>query len=541
MMHPTWTSLIPPILVLLAAGITRNVIASLALGIVTAALIFTNFAPLDTFRTIIEAFNGAIVTDVTTLQLFAFLVLLGTITELLTHIGGIAAYTKMLLKRLATKRGVETTSLIHSKIFFLDDYLNSLVTGSIMKPLTDAFSIPRAKLAYLLNTMSSPLCVLIPASTWGALILVQLQKAGISDEPGSTVLVAADPLITYLKTIPFIFYPFLIIGTSWIIVRFSLSFGAMHKQEQIAEQTGNLYGGKPTPVQKIERTELEGSITSLIIPIATFILSVVFFVLWAGNNKLLGGTYGFVETLKHTKTTWSLLMASLVTLGVISCMLLIKRSFSFKTIGKACWNGFCLMRNSLTVLILAFTLGYLLNTYLQTGIYLAQIISTSLPLFVLPLIVFLIATVCTASTGSSWGTILLLMPLTVETLASLVQTSASLSTTDIPTFFATIGALLAGSVAGAHFSPITDATVVSSTSAGAYHMDHVKTLISYATPALIGSCCAFLASGFTYNWGVWYSYFLSISIGAMVTTLILTVRQKLTKNTPSIQAPNSVE
>lgn len=527
-MAASWIVLVPPLLVLGAAALTRNVIGSLLLGIGSAALIFTHGSPLPALIHATQTIAG-VISQTGNIHLFAFLLLLGTIIELMTHVGGIAAYTALLRRYVSTRKGAETTSLSLSLIFFLDDYLNSLVTGSIMRPLTDALRIPRVKLAFLINSMSSPLCAIIPATTWAATIIGQLQASGVSDQPGAGVLVAADPLITYLIAIPFVFYSFFIIGSAWFIVRRRIAFGSMYEQERIAEENGNLFGGKEAPSQQADIEVASGSILNFLVPIGTFIISIPAFILYSGGHRIFGGSHGFIDTLKNAATTWSLLASGITALTVMVLLLAAQGQFSPKALMLACWRGIKLMKNSLIVLILAFTLGALLNNDLQTGAYLAKLISASLPIALLPLIIFLLATITTASTGSSWGTIGVLMPLAIKTLVSLAHAVGPVSPFDIPTFFVSIGALLAGSVAGAHFSPITDATVVSAMSAGAYHLDHVKTQVSYSIPAFIGSCCAITTAGMTYAWGLWSSYTLAGLSGLLITLGLLMLRNKYRK------------
>lgn len=532
-----WIVLLPPLIVLISAAVSRHVIASLCAGIISASLIYTKCAPIQTITHIGQSLFHT-VTEPSKVELFAFLAILGAIIELMTQSGGVAAYTKFMQRFVKSKRGGEGASLILSSIFFLDDYLNSLTTGSIMRPLTDALRIPRVKLAFLLNAMSSPLCPLIPVTTWAAMIITQLQDAGISDKAGSSMLINADPLFTYVTTIPFIFYAFFIILTAVLVVTLRLSFGTIHKQELCAEQTGNLFGGKE-PFNTPREASTSGSLADFFVPILTFVAGTIFFLFYSGNSILLGGSHSLVETLRNADTMVSLLRASILTLLVIALTDVLKYKFSIlkmlKKVNVAVIQGIKLMKNSLTVLLLAFTFGHIINNDLQSGAYLANIISASLPLAILPLIIFILATITTASTGSSWGTIAILMHLTVTTLASLASTAATLplAISSVPLLFPSIGALIAGSVAGAHFSPITDATVVSAMSAGAYHLDHVKTMISYALPALIGTGISFLIMGFTASWNLWTSYFIALAAGIFVTVTLLLVRHLFAKKNNS--------
>lgn len=526
-MSSDWIVLLPPLVVLASAAITRRVIASLLAGIITATAIYTYLHHVSPVTYIINAFTY-IITDPSKITLFAFLAVLGTVIELMTRSGGVAAYTAFVKKIVHSQRQVENSSILISCVFFLDDYLNSLTTGSIMRPLTDAFSIPRAKLAYLLNSMSSPLCPLIPLSSWAANIILYLHVGGVADDNMRNTLIQADPLITYLTTIPFMFYAIFTIISTIVVVNGRLSFGAMHRYELIATESGNLFGGKQAPSTRT-RVEAEGTLANFFVPIGSFIAGAIFFLLYTGHSRLLGGTNGFVETLRSSDTMFSLLGASLFTLMILCIMDALRHVFSIKKIGSASVEGVLLMKNSLIVLLLAFTFGSMINNDLQSGAYLASIIITSLPLAILPLIIFLLATVTTASTGSSWGTMAIFIPFTITTLASLATGAAPAVAASVPLLFPSLGALIAGSVAGAHFSPITDATVVSSMSAGAYHMDHVRTMIAYSLPALIGSCISFLVIGMTPQWGMLISYIVAFSAGMIAMLSILFIRNALAK------------
>lgn len=521
-----WIVLVPPLIVILSAAITRHVIASLFAGIISATAIYTISAHVSPFTYLFNAFLQ-IITNPDKITLFVFLAVLGTVIELMTRSGGVAAYTSFVRRFVTNRRQAEVSSLLISCVFFLDDYLNSLTTGAIMRPLTDAFAVPRAKLAYLINSMSSPLCPLIPLSSWAAMIIGNLQISGISDHGMANTLINADPLMAYLAAIPFMFYAIFIIISAFIVVWGRLSFGAMHRQEVIAQESGNLFGGKNIPSTKRATEPTGGSLADFFVPIICFIASTLFFLLYTGQSHLLGGTNSFVETLRTADTMFSLLSASLFTLVVICIMNTLRHVFSIKKIGLAAIDGVMLMKNSLIVLLLAFTFGYMINNDLQSGAYLANIISASLPLALLPLIIFGLATITTASTGSSWGTIAILMPLTVKTLASLSAGAAPFVITSVPLLLPSLGALVAGSVAGAHFSPITDATVVSAMSAGAYHLDHVKTMMAYALPALLGSCLSFLIIGLTRHWGSLASYSTAFLVGILLMIVLLLVRNTL--------------
>ncbi|MCL5436950.1 MAG: hypothetical protein M1549_03695 [Candidatus Dependentiae bacterium] len=523
-----WIVLVPPLIVLTSAALTRRVIASLLAGIASAAAIHT----YNTGASLLTYLFGLCANTVSApanIKLFAFLAVLGTVIELMTRSGGVAAYTAFVQKFVSSKRQVENSSLGVSCVFFLDDYLNSMTTGAIMRPLTDAFAIPRVKLAYLINSMASPLCPLIPLSSWAATIILYLQTGGIADFVKPGTLIQADPFIIYLTSIPFIFYAIFSILGAFLVVNFRLSFGPMKRQECIADESGNLFGGKQAPSTR-SATPREGSLADFFVPIGSFILSALFFLLYTGNSILLGGNHGFVNTLRTADTMFSLLGASLFTLLTISVMSARAGTFSLRNTTTSCVEGLLLMKGAFAILFLSFAFGSMINNDLHSGAYLASLISRSLPLAILPLTIFLLATITTASTGSSWGTMAILIPLTITTLAGLATGATPVAASAVPLLFPSLGALIAGSVAGAHLSPITEATVVSAMGAGAYHLDHVKTMVAYALPTLLGASTSFLLIGMTHTLGGITSYAIALLAGIITMGAILFIRSAWAKN-----------
>jgi tetracycline resistance efflux pump len=524
-MSTTWIVLLPPVFVLGCAALSHNVIVSLVLGIASAALIATNFTLYPSLILISQTLYAQAV-DTEHLYLFLFLMILGFVIEMMTNSGGIKAYTKLLHKHIKDQRSTESTSLMLSSIFFLDDYMGGLTVGAIMRPLTDSVNIPRAKLAFLINSVSSPLCVLIPASTWVALILGQLEAAGVSDIISDKPKIFADPLFTYLSTIPFIFYAIFMMISTWLIVRKKISFGAMHEYETIARSTSNLFGGKEPRNTAIVCDEKEGTIAGFLIPLGTFLTTMIFCIFYSGNASILGGINSLGVALKETDSFWSLFMASSCSAIVSIIYFNYKKLLSLKEIINNAFSGFSLTKTSIIVLYLAYVFSAILINELHAGDYLAQVITGILPLPMLPLVVFLLSTVITAGTGSSWSTIAVMLPLTINMLIALTQGALPLTPDMIPQFFATLGALIAGSVAGSQFSPITDSSIMASTAAGAYLMDHVQTQITYSIPALIGSCITFLLIGLFSNHPTIASYGIAAVIGLSTTIGILLFRNK---------------
>jgi tetracycline resistance efflux pump len=500
----SWIVMLPPLLVLFIAILSHNVLLSLLSGIVIACVLVTQLDPLQAIyyaaKNILQetqllnlwAQNG----EYDHLYTLGFLTILGILVQLMTHTGGIQACTRLIRSWLNNKRSAEKSSLLLSCFFFLDDYLNNLATGSIMQPITDLFSIPRAKLAYLIDSMSGALCLLIPASSWIAFSIMQLQSSGVSPETAGKSLILIDPLTMYIKTMPYLLYPWAITFSAWWVAQKGISFGTMYQHEREAETTGNLFGGK-TPLTRDSHTEnvaKSSSLRSFILPLGTFLGAIPFMARWIATWS----------SFQHLKLSWpgalqhadvilqSLFFSSLFALVVSSIYLLYKREISLFLLSRTSWSGVLLMKNSLMVLLLAWTLGSLLKNDLHTGEYIARTVIDAVPLAILPVALFITSTLITASTGSSWGTLTILLPITVPLFAALAHEATPLLPEAIPLLFPLLGALFSGTVSGGHFSPITDTTVMASSSAGCYHIDHVKTQMAYSIPALISSMLGFV-------------------------------------------------
>jgi tetracycline resistance efflux pump len=503
-MQSSWYVLLPPLVVLLLSWTIRQVQVSLLAGIVLAAAIAVNFAPVMAIKLMVLRFlEKTNILDLVyhtgsydELYILGFLLMLGILIRLMTHSGGMRASTALIRRYIHGIRAAETTSLLLSCCFFMDDYLNSVTVGNIMRPVTDALHIPRVKLAFLLDSMSSALAVLIPITSWAAFILMQLQLNGISLSYADNPVVLATPLLMYLRSLPFIVYPLLIIATAIIIVRSQISFGNMKEQENIARTTGNVFGGKKPIVELHEQADTPGSLIDFIIPM----------------GSLLGS---LAVTMLYAKGVFqALFLAGLCAVSISLISGLLRKQLSAYKIAGIIYDGCSLMKTSIMILILAWTFSRLLTEDLHTGEYLATFLVALVPLWVLPCIVFVTSTLIASTTGSSWGTIAVTMPIALPMLTSSLQ--HAVIPESLPLLAPLIGAVLAGAVAGAHCSPITDAIVVAANSAGAYHIDHVQTQIMYSLPALLGTILAFLIAGFTASLGYTMQVIATIGTGSLV-------------------------
>ena len=489
-MIPIWFTLIPPCVVIIMTTFTRNVLISLTSGIAAAALIAAHGSPARALALAGSRIAQEALQDYH-LYTFGFLILLGILIQIMNHSGGIRAYTHLLLRYVTTAKGAQQMSLVLSSLFFIDDYVNNLTVGAIMRPIMDHFKVSRVKLAFLLDSMSAPVCLLLPASSWVAFILAQLQTTPFD----------SDPFMLYMKSMPYLLYPILIVFTAWVMVSFYGSYGAMrqadHKQPAHEELT------QPS-------TRYRGGIDNFTLPISVFVA--LFVVSLLGGSFFLGKA-SFLEALQAADPFLALLVASGCAVGAAGLLFLYHNPRTYKPLLRAAVDGCLLMKDSLLLLLLAWTLGSLLKNDLQTGAYLASLLPSTISVTYLPALLFILSTIISASIGSSWGTIALMLPIAIPLYTNLAATA-------LPGFYPALGALISGAVAGGHISPMSDAVLVSSLSAGCSPLSHVRTQASYASNALIGALVGYLSL-------IFFSASLSLPVALATTTGLLVIRNKI--------------
>lgn len=537
-MVPTWLVLLPPLAVLLATLATKRLNLSLIIGLISAGLVASNFAPWQAITLIGQRIISQL-TDSDNLYLYGFLILLGIIISLFEYTGAATAFAHRLTTRLRSAQSAQFSSMLLSCALFIDDYLSCLTTGYVMRPIMDRFAIPRVKLAYLIHSLSGPIVILAPISSWIALITSQLEKAGISPDPLGTSRIFADPFYVYLRSIPYIFYSIILIVSVWFIVRRTISFGPMGQQEKIAQETGNLFGGKaPLVSTNISLDTHGGSMWDLIIPLAVLIITFIGGILWAGDYYLFGGTNGFLQALqKNNQTALALFIASIFTLAVALFIGFERKRCTLAALKPITFNGIAMMQSSVIMVFLASTLGIMLKSDLQTGNYLAQVLLGTISVSLLPVLFYIISIVTALITGSAWGTIALLVPIAVQLVVSLLDAqllSTMLEITLPPMIagankeilFPVLGAIFSGAVCGNHISPIAETMIMSANSAGCYPIDHAITQFWYALPVIISAGISYLLIGICLHYfGTPYLLIcLSIGIAVCLTSIYLANR-----------------
>lgn len=459
-------SILPPLIAIVLALITKEVITSLLTGILVGSLIYSNGNVIQMVVTAFEVMGNKMGENV---YILLFLALLGCIVTVVTMGGGSAAYGEMAAKKIKTRKGAALATSALGCFIFIDDYFNCLSVGTVMKPLTDKHRISRAKLAYLIDATAAPVCIIAPVSSWGASIATYIQDAG-----------AGNGMSTFIKIIPYNLYAILTIVMVLIICLSNVNFGSMARFEKNAIEKGDLFSGKPTSLEATKKEETKGKVIDLVIPILSLITLTILAMAYTGGA--FTSEIGFFKSFGNANSSLSLVLGSFGALIVTFIQYSIRRILGFREFMEGISEGIKSMVPAFMILILAWTIGGICSVeYLNTGGYVGNLVNTaSFPTFILPIMVFVIAAFLGFATGTSWGTMALLIPIGVA-ICSSSSTSALL--------YPVLGAVLAGAVYGDHISPISDTTILSSTGAGCNHIDHVSTQLLYAS--VVAICCGF--------------------------------------------------
>ncbi|WP_096190059.1 Na+/H+ antiporter NhaC family protein [Evansella halocellulosilytica] len=513
-------SLLPPILALLMVIITKRVLLSLGIGIIVGALMVNQSEEQfinETFSQIITIVTNIFVVDdgINTWEFYIllFLLTLGMIAALITMTGGSRAFGEWALSRVKTRVGAQFVSGILGILIFIDDYFNSLTVGNVSRPFTDRHKVSRAKLAYTVDSTAAAMCVLVPLSSWGAYIITIIGDILAESTAEYSALQA------FLMIAPMNFYAVFAILMVFAVAYFKLDIGPMRKHELHAIQTGELVDVNKGPVpgeSDDAKPVVEGRVGDLLWPITTLIAATVLFMIITGIQGTEGQA-GLLATFENTDVAASLLYGGLISL-VVTIGIAFMRSLPVKDLGIGLWAGIKSMLPAIYILIFAWTIIEIIGE-LGTGEYLATIVDDHIHLGLLPALLFVIAGFMAFTTGTSWGTFGIMLPIAGQMAI----------VTDISLLLPVLAAVLAGAIFGDHCSPISDTTILSSTGAGSHHIDHVLTQLPYAL--MIGGVAVtgFLIIGFT---GSLLLALLGAAVTFVVTILILKLMINLFYNGP---------
>lgn len=479
----SWLSLVPPLVVLGIVIACNRIILALTAGIICAGFV----AAQGSFGVALKLIQEAVIRTATNyeyLYLYAFLIVLGTLIALLTNTGATTEFAQRVTKTIKTSAAAEFTCVLLSFCLAIDDYLNIPTAGRIMNPLADRLGIARLKIAFLIHALAGPLVLMIPISSWAAAVVAYIDQAGVSlNGSREAVRIVGDPFFVYLWSLPFMLYSLCLFMSIFVIIQYRLSFGPMQKYEN--KQT-----------KHVEENENEqGGVSRLIIPIAVLLLAIFAGLAYTGGYSL-GGSCGLIEAIKYNKDPfWVMFIAACIALATSIVINVIRKKFSLTDLPATFKEGFLLMYSGIFLVVLAMILAHLLANHVGTGQYLASILLGSMPLFLIPVMFFIVSLVCTSTTGSAWGTFSLLLPIAIPLLTTLSETPLPVTPACLPLLFPALGAIFSGAACGNHLSPLADTTILSATSTQTDPMQHALTQVPYGIPAIAGSISGFICAG----------------------------------------------
>lgn len=535
-MQNHWFVILPPILVVLLAFVTRRVIFSLVMGILSAALIAHDFNIINAVPAIGLRISKILELEKLTswasfwtcanIFLCLFLLILTVLIVMIQESGGGYAYGACITKRLKSAKSAEASSLIMSLFFFIDDYFSSLTVGSVMQPITDQFKIPRVKLGLLVNSVAAPLAIMFPLTSWMAEIVGQFRNSGVAEIPTATTAIASDPFFVFVNMTPFLFYSIILITSLWFMVLGRISYGIVARHESIAQKTGDLFGGKVPVVRRMsevsEEKKQSSSLIDFLFPLIVLLTMIGGSTLYFGGYYIMGGQNSFLIALEKANVFAALFMGSLLSLLLCLVFFVFRKKIVLRSVPGMFKEGFGLIASAILVLVLIWTLSSLLKDDLATGQYLAGKLIGYIDLAYFPAMFFLVAVAVSAMMGSAWGTIGMLVPLGIPMLLSFMHITPPAPLDAVPMLLPLLAAIISGAVVGNHISPIADVMLMSATSTGAYHLDLVKAQISLTLPTVISSAIAyFIAGRYMLEFGVAKTVMLSLVAGILLNFVIL--------------------
>ena len=456
----TWWALIPPLLAIILAFITKEVYSSLFIGVAVGALLYSGFHPWDSFVNFFEIMKNSM-----NLNILIFDVLLGMIIVLMAKSGGSAAYGKWAGTKIRTKRSALLATMGLGVLIFVDDYFNCLTVGSVMRPVTDQQKVSRAKLAYIIDATAAPVCIIAPISSWAAAVNSYVPAdAGISG------------FQLFLRTIPYNLYAILTLVMVFFICFTGFDFGLMKKHEENAAK-GDLFTSGGDEFEQVSEDEVNpgGKVMDLVLPVAVLIVSAIGAMIYTGY---LGGAKDIITAFSGCDAETSLIFATMVTIFFMMLLYLPRKVVDFKGFMESLVEGFKLMIPAITILIFAWSLkgiGDAMGLAEFVGGIVGENASASI---FIPVVLFAVAIFLSFSTGTSWGTFAILVP---------IATGMFAGNTSLEMMIISVSAVLAGAVCGDHVSPISDTTVMSSAGAQSNHLNHVSTQMQYA--AIVAGVC----------------------------------------------------
>ena len=498
----TVASLLPPVAAIVLALITKEVYSSLFLGIIVGCFLYTNGSPIDAFQDFVSRLTSNAGGN---MGILMFLVILGTMVALMIRAGGSKAYGDWAVSHIKTKSGALWSTFILAIVLGVDDYFNNLTTGNVMRPVTDGHHISRAKLYYMCDATAAPVCIMMPVSSWAAAV------TGIigNEEVGFQI---------FLKAIPYNYYAILTLVFIVVMTCLNIDYGPMRKHENNAAK-GDLYTTPERPFAGVEEMKFNpnGKVIDLVLPVLVLVGCCVGSMVYVGYQN--GGT-DLITAFANTSAFDALPLGSLVALIFTMIFFMVRRAMSFTELMDCLPNGFKQMVPAILILCLAWTIGDVTKA-LGAPEFVADLVSKFGPGLknFLPAVVFLIAAFLGFATGTSWGTFTILLPIVIPVFSGGIPaadlTSELINGNDM--LMIAIAATLGGAVMGDHCSPISDTTIMASSGAQCYHLNHVATQLPYAMTVAVVCFANYILASFIQNVVI----NLAIAIVCMVVVLLV--------------------
>ncbi len=493
-MYATGWSLVPPLVAIILALITKEVYSSLFVGIVVGGLFYTNFNVKDAFLTIFtDATDGGMATKIAgNVGILVFLVVLGILVALMNKAGGSAAYGRWATGAIKTRRGALLSTFALGVLVFVDDYFNCLTVGSVMRPVTDTHKISRAKLAYIIDATAAPICIIAPISSWAAAV------AGVVE--------GVNGLDLFIHAIPYNFYALLTIVAMLTLTITNTDFGPMLTHERNAQLDGDLYttDARPFKDEADNKSVGNGKVIDLVLPVIVLIFCCIIGMIYTGG--FFDGE-SFVDAFANCDSATGLMLGSIAALLITFVLYIPRKVLHFREFMDCLPEGFKAMVPAILILTFAWTLSGVTGL-LGADVFVAGLLegSKGVVQMLIPVIVFCIAIFLAFATGTSWGTFGILLPIVVP----IMDPGSEL-------LIITVAATLAGAVCGDHCSPISDTTIMASTGAQCDHINHVSTQLPYALTVAAVSAINYVLAAVIQNWFV----NLPIAIVSMIVTVLV--------------------
>ena len=497
-------ALFPPVVAIALALISKEVYSSLFLGCLVAALLLADFAPWQTVVNFIGAGEGVGMINAIDISILIFLVVLGVMVDLMNKAGGSAAFGRWAKKAVKSRVGAQLLTMLLGVLIFIDDYFNCLTVGAVMRPVTESHNISRAKLAYIIDATAAPVCMLAPVSSWAAAVASYVPEGF----PGSRISM-------FLSQIPYNYYCILTLIMVIVVSVFNIDYGPMLTHEYNAQVKDDLFTTEHRPfagADDYEEGEKQSSVLDLLLPVIVLIALCVVGLIWTGGmwDAESDNYHDFIMSFSDASAGPGLCLGSIVAIVFTFIYYWLRGLIGFEKSFESVPNGFIQMVSPILILCFAWTLcGLCRDNGLQVGTFVESVMANTGELAkFLPAVIFIVACFIGFATGTSWGTIGIMVPLVCAVFDW---------TTQVDLLSIGLAASCAGGVCGDHLSPISDTTIMASAGAHCYHLNHVSTQIPYGVTVAAVSFVSFIIAGLVQNVVIC----MIIAIALMIVTLFV--------------------